>query len=113
MSSVRVTIETVRSGQPHAYADSVEEAYVLLETIPWNKPGEFKPWEIKGYMKDGKVEPIGLYNIPGVLSQYVPALRRPLRKDAEFMGSYLSYFGPDTSRGPGWYRYVVVSPFTD
>lgn len=104
MSGVRVTIETVRSGQPRAYADSVEEAYVLLEMTPWNNPNEFQPFALGDASLD---------NIPRILSQYVPALRTPLRKDAGFLGSYLSAFGPALSRGPGWYRYVVVSPYTD
>lgn len=108
--SVRITIDTVRSGQPRAYADSVEESYVLFETVPWNKPGVFEPWEVKSHYND---KPIGLDNIPSFLSQYVPALRMPLRKDAGFLGSYLAAFGPVPSRGPGWYRYVVISPFTD
>lgn len=108
--SVRITIDTVRSGQPRAYADSTTEAYVLLETMPWNRPGVFEPWEIKS---DYNGKPIGPDNVPGVLSQYVPALRMKTHKDAGFLGSYLASFDPAPSRGPGWYRYVVVSPFTD
>ena len=53
-------------------------------------------------------------NVPSILKQYVPSLRVP-PKSAQVYGlePYLAAFGPDSSRGPGWYRYVVVSPFTD
>lgn len=102
--AVRITLDTVRSGQPRPYADSTEETYVLFEVTPWNKPGVFEPYDIKD---------ASLNNIPRILSQYVPALRMPLRKDAGFLGPYLSAFGPAPSRGHGWYRYVVISPYTD
>lgn len=109
---IRVTIDTVRSGQPRAYADSVSETYVLLETTPWNKPGaeNLEPWDVT--TRGGK--PLGPENVPEVLKSYVPGLRVGPKSAQKYgLEPYLAAFGPAPSRGPGWYRYVVISPFTD
>ncbi len=104
-STVRVTIEHVRSGQPRAYADSVSETYVLVETTPWGQT-ELKPYEARG-----TVDP---EHVPEIFKSYVPGLRVPPKSAQKYgLEPYLAAFGPAPAKGPGWYRYVVISPFTD
>ena len=91
----RLTIETVRSGQPRPYADHIQETYVLWEHVPYGKPdGEFMPQTLDTY--NGK--PIGLDNIPPWLAWYEP---------------HLTSFSLYSSRGPGWFIYIVKTAFTD
>lgn len=104
--TIRITMETIRSGQPRAYADSVHEEVITIEHKPWNNPNEFVPWDITS--SGGK--DLSTTNIPLVLSQYVPQLRLPTRDKAGMLQSYLSSF---TRIGPGQYRAVSISPFTD
>lgn len=110
MTKIRVTIDTVASGQPRPYADSRTEAYVLLERTNWDGKGDFIPWELKSF--DGK--PYDTNNVPEVLKQYVPGLRvQPKSAQKYALEPYLASFGPASERGPGWWRYVTISPFTD
>jgi hypothetical protein len=42
----RITIETLASGQPRAYADTIHHVRVTFEDVPWIGPNEgFKPCE--------------------------------------------------------------------
>lgn len=111
MSKVRITIETVRSGQPRPYADSVHEDIITLEHTTWQNPhGEFQPWDITKAGLAGK--PLSADNIPGILAAYVPILRLPTRANADMLQPYLSSFWPVDGK-PGVYRAVSISPFTD
>lgn len=101
--AIRVTINTIRAGQPRPYADSVYEEHVFLEHTPWNAPDEFKPWELTN---------VSISNIPTVLSQYIPTLRLPVKAKAGTLASYVAQVGPIEGK-PGWYRIVSISPFID
>lgn len=110
MSKIRITIETVRSGQPRPYADSVHEDIITLERTTWQDPhGEFQPWDIKTSF-GGK--PLSADNVPGILAEHAPILRLPTRMNAGMLQPYLSWFGPVAGK-PGVYRAVSISPFTD
>lgn len=43
----RYTVETLASGQPRAYADTISHVRVTFEHIPWIGPNEgFQPWRM-------------------------------------------------------------------
>lgn len=106
-SKIRVTIEHLRSGQPRAYADSISEALVFIEMDKWNAPGELEPYDFT--LKD-----MGPENVPELLKSLVPGLRVPPKSAQKYgLEPYLAAFGPVPTKGPGWYRYVVITPFTD
>lgn len=44
MNKHRFTIETLASGQPRPYADTIHHVRVTFESVPWNaKDGELQP----------------------------------------------------------------------
>lgn len=116
MSKRRITIETLRSGQPRAYADSEHVVRVTFEHTPWNdQSGEFAP--------DYKQESYVREELASLRTGFTPKSR----SEAGYLASYLDYLRPvdpktadelipggDPSQtlGSVW-EFRVVSPFTD
>lgn len=109
---MRVTFNTIRSGQPRPYADTERVVQVKCEHLPWGKT-EWEPWSVD---EEAARRLAGaVYALP------------PKRAEAGFLGSYLDYFNPvdpkrvnrvgveDSSfpRKTSVWEYRIVEPFTD
>jgi hypothetical protein len=93
---VRVTVERLRAGQPRAYADSVYEAILRVEWVPYflNQPEEWAPAQFE----------------ESVIKRYVRALVHEFSDKPEFLEPSLTMLKKEAT---GVWHAIVTQPYCD